>query len=214
MNYNQDYSTSDSYFGTQEEAILRQFADRLQPGALVLDIGAGQGRNALYLARLGYRVHALEPSTVAINALKQVAKNEKLVMDLFCDDFEQFDPPVEHYAGIMVFGLLPDLPWTAIHRIVEKIDAWSRTGTLVWITGFTTQDPAYPKHKATWTVLDGNTFQSPAGRVRTYLEPDQILELFAGYSVIHHWEGLGPEHRHGDGPPERHGKFEAVFLKA
>jgi hypothetical protein len=97
--------------------------------------------------------------------------------------------------------------------LVDKVDRWSRPGTLVWITGFTTKDPAYPHLRATWTTVEANSFESPEGRVRAYLEPGQVLELFAQYSVLHHWEGLGPEHRHGDGPPERHGKFEAVLLK-
>ena len=31
------------------------------------------------------------------------------------------------------------------------------------------------------------------------------------FDAVHLWEGLGPEHRHGDGSPERHGKVEAVL---
>ena len=29
----------------------------------------------------------------------------------------------------------------------------------------------------------------------------------------YHWEGLGPEHQHGDDPPERHGVVELVASK-
>ena len=113
----------------------------------------------------------------------------------------------------MVFGLIPDITCPTIRKLIDKIDNWSSANTILWITGFTTKDPVYANHKATWKVLDTNSFQGPAGQVRTYLEPGQILELFAKFSIIHHWEGLDLEHQHGDDPPERHGNLEIVFLK-
>jgi hypothetical protein len=30
---------------------------------------------------------------------------------------------------------------------------------------------------------------------------------------LHHWEGMGPEHRHGDSPMERHAMTEVVFQR-
>ena len=57
------------------------------------------------------------------------------------------------------------------------------------------------------------SYADDAGRVRTFLEPGELVELLPGFSVEHYWEGLGPEHRHGEGAPERHGKVEAVFRK-
>ncbi len=38
--------------------------------------------------------------------------------------------------------------------------------------------------------------------------------LFVKLEVVHTWEGLGQEHRHGDGPTERHGLAEAVLRRA
>jgi hypothetical protein len=150
---------------------------------------------------------------VAVNALKKIAIKERLSLDLFCTGFEKFDPLVKSYDGIMIFGLIPDSTWTVIRELVQKVDNWSNERTILWVTGFTTQDPAHIHHKDTWKKLGTNSFQSTTGQVRTYLNPGQILELFKNFTVLHHWEGLGPEHQHGDDPPERHGKFEVVFLK-
>jgi cyclopropane fatty-acyl-phospholipid synthase-like methyltransferase len=171
-----------------------QFADRLKPGSVVLDIGAGQGRNARFLAARGYTVHALEPSCVAAATLEDV--------NVFCSTFERFEPPVSAYAGILVFGLIPDLYPDAIRALLDRIDAWGEHGTIVWVTAFTTEDPACEHNRATG-----------AASGRTYLEPGQILSMFEQYTVLHHHEGLGPEHRHGDGPPERHGMCEAVLFR-
>ena len=194
MTYDERYAQVRDLFGADPESTLVQFADRLKPGAVVLDIGAGQGRNARYLAARGRTVHALEPSRVAAATLEHVS--------VFCSTFERFEPPVPAYDGILVFGLIPDLDPDAIRALLGRIDAWGEKGTVVWVTAFTTEDPACER---------GKTMGTPSGR--TYLEPAQILKMFERYTVLHHHEGLGPEHRHGDGPPERHGMCEAVLLR-
>lgn len=214
MSYDREYARVEALFGTEPERTIAQFADRLRPGAPVLDVGAGQGRNALPLARAGRCVHALEPSGVAAAALQQAARSEQLPLEVFATAVERFDPPVADYAGIMVFGLIPDLPWAGIRTLLERVETWSGPGTLVWVTGFTTEDPAFATYESTGTAVGANSFEIAGGRVRTYLEPGQILELLSPYTIVHHWEGLGPEHRHGDGPLERHGKFEVVGKRA
>lgn len=213
MNYDDQYAKVDALFGTEAETILMRFADGLTRGSVVLDIGAGQGRNSVFLAERGFTVHALEPSKVASNALEQLAGKRRLSMEVFSTAFERFDPPVEQYAGILVFGLIPDLDWPSIHKLLSRIHEWSGRGSLIWVTGFTTQDPAYDRHSSHWETLGKHSFRGPGGVVRTYLEPGQIVTVFGKYSVQHHREGLGPVHRHGDGPPERHGRFEAVLSR-
>ena len=213
MGYDEQYAKVKALFGTAPETVVKRFAERLSPGSVVLDIGAGQGRNARYLAEQGITVHALEPSRVAAATLEHLAAEKQLDIEVFGSTFERFDPPIKAYAGILVFGLVPDLEWPAINELVRKIDDWGRQGTLVWLTGFATHDPAYAQYEENWARCGANSFRGPDGQTRTYLEPGQILSLFEQYSVLHHWEGLGPEHRHGDGPPERHGRFEAVLRR-
>ncbi len=214
MSYDRQYSEFKAVFGTTPERSLERFSNDLEPCSMVLDIGAGQGRNALFLARQGFTVHALEPSGVAAAALARTAEAEALNLEVFPTTFESFVPPVDTYAGILVFGLIPDLGRDAILDLAEKTNLWSGPETLVWLTGFTTEDPAYPHHRASWEIIDTDSFLSPKGRIRTYLEPGEILHLFSTLSPIHHWEGLGPEHRHGNGPMERHGLFEVVLQRA
>lgn len=42
----------------------------------ILDIASGDGRNAVYLAKLGFKVHAIDFSTEAINRLQYFAAEE------------------------------------------------------------------------------------------------------------------------------------------
>ena len=63
---------------------------------------------------------------------------------------------------------------------------------------------------------EGNSFRVEGKGWRSLLEPGEIATLFEEHlppasEVLHHWEGFGPEHRHGDGPLERHGMAELVL---
>ena len=213
MSYDDDYLKTDSLFGTEPESILTRFFDRVGQKSLVLDIGAGQGRNSIFLARNGLSVHALEPSRVAADGLRRIAAESNLDITVFPENFETFKPPQVAYEGIMVFGLIPDLTWTGINTLLEKIDVWSKPGAIVWLTGFTMLDPGFQFYKKNWKEVTPNSFSGPNGRTRTYLEPEQILTLFPGHTVLHHWEGLGPLHSHGDGEPHQHGMFEVVLRR-
>lgn len=53
--------------------LLVEVADLLPPGR-ALDVACGAGRNALYLARLGWNVTAMDRSAVAIRALRERAQ--------------------------------------------------------------------------------------------------------------------------------------------
>jgi cyclopropane fatty-acyl-phospholipid synthase-like methyltransferase len=211
--YDEHYARVDALFGREPEKTLRPFLDRLERGSLMLDFGAGQGRNALFLAEQGFDVHALEPSTVAAASIERAATSRDLRVEVFCSTFEDFESPVRDYAGVLVFGLIPNLDWDAIRALVETIEDRLGAKGLLWITGFTTEDPSYGHYTDSCESIGAHSFRTSTGGVRTYLEPGQILELFSSYSALHHWEGLGPEHRHGDGPLERHGRFEAVLQR-
>ncbi len=213
MGYDQHYAGAEALFGQEHEKILEDFLPRLHATSLLLDIGAGQGRNTFFAAAEGQMVHALEPSAVGRKAIAATAAEQKLNIKIFSAKFGDFQPPVSAYDGVMVFGLVPDLEWPGIRSLQQFLGTWSKPGTLLWITGFTTQDPSYLQRKAEWRESGTNVFVSPTGRVRTYLDPGQILELFPQWKALHHWEGLGPWHRHGNSPQEQHVKFEAVLQR-
>lgn len=213
MSYEKEYSRTGALFGMEPAACLKSFAGKLEPGARVLDIGAGQGRNAFFLAGRGVRVHALEPSEAGAASIRRRAAEEDLPVEVFTALFEEFSPPAGAYDGVMAFGVMPDLRWSSIRALVERMARWSRPGAVLWLVGFTTEDPAHASIRESWKALGEGSYESPEGRIRTYLRPGRILELFEGCSVLHHWEGIGPVHRHGGGAPERHGLFEAVLQR-
>jgi tellurite methyltransferase len=213
MKYDEAYRAADNVFGAEPERILKLYFKKLSGLRPFLDQGAGQGRNALFLARHGFAVDAVDPSAVAIDALSRQTADETLAIRTHLCGFETFVPPVDFFSGVGAFGLIPALARKSIDELVDRIAGWTGPGSLIFLTAFTTADPLYASVSRDWTPVGRNSFADDEGRVRTYLDPGEIMGLFDGFEPLHNWEGLGQSHRHGDGPFERHAMAEAVFRR-
>jgi len=156
----------------------------------------------------GYPVYCLRPDEI-----ERCAHAEGLDVEVFRSGFEEFVLPGSPYDAILVFGLIPDLDRTQIAELCARVREWLRPEGLLWITGFTVEDPGFSEVARTLERIGVTSFRRADGGARTYLAREEILQIFTDFAVIHHWEGLGPEHRHGDGPVERHGRFEAVLRR-
>ncbi len=203
------HSTSD-YFGAEPEALLVRFADLLDLSQPVLDVGCGQGRNTLFLARRGFSVDALDPSRVAVKQVGSLAEKDGLSVRTIHGTFQDLESGDDRYGGILLFGLIPLLSRSEISDLAQLVMSRLGSGGMLFATAFGTWDPDFPHRAGTWSEEDENSFRSPDGRLRTYLEPGE-LTTFPDLSPVYSWEGMTPEHSHGDGPSERHGLAEAVL---
>lgn len=88
-----NYYQTENLFGEVYPELINFFVEFPLKGK-VLDLGCGQGRDAIPLARLGYTVTGIDQSKVGIEQMNQIAENENLtlsgeVADIF--EFEGFD---------------------------------------------------------------------------------------------------------------------------
>jgi len=74
--YNKHYQT-ENLFGKPYPELISFFYNFLEKGEL-LDMGCGQGRNAIPLARLGFNVTGIDSSNVGIQQMMQSADIENL----------------------------------------------------------------------------------------------------------------------------------------
>ena len=209
--YDDYYRDTPEVFGSDPNSILVEYAELIDHSTTALDIACGQGRNSFFLARSGMTVHALDPSIEAIRQVQAVAEKEGLPIRTIHSGFADLQPVAGGYGAVLNFGLIPDLKRDQVTALVELIEKVVAPNGLLFITAFGNWDPAFESHQREWSEESQNSFCSLDGLIRTYLEPGELVALFPGFEIIHSWEGLGPEHRHGDGPPERHGLAEAVL---
>ncbi len=90
------YYQTENLFGKPYPELMDFFADYPPPGK-ILDMGCGQGRDAIPLARLGFEVLGIDHSQVGIEQMNLIAQNENLQLrgvtaDVYAfDNFAAFD---------------------------------------------------------------------------------------------------------------------------
>ena len=90
------YYQTENLFGKPYSELVEFFSGYPRKGK-VIDLGCGQGRDAIALARLGYSVTGIDNSKVGIDQMNQIGQDEDLVLvgqvgDIYAfDRFNEFD---------------------------------------------------------------------------------------------------------------------------
>ena len=91
-----EYYQTENLFGEPYPELIDFFTKKVK-NSKVLDLGCGQGRDAIALAELGFDVTGIDYSQVGIDQMNEIAKAKKialkgLVADIFLfDDFGDYD---------------------------------------------------------------------------------------------------------------------------
>lgn len=84
------YYQVENLFGEPYSELIEFFAEYPKKGK-ALDLGCGQGRDAIALARLGYYVTGIDNSKVGIEQMNQIGQDENLNLVGKVDDIYDFD---------------------------------------------------------------------------------------------------------------------------
>ncbi len=155
--------------GHEPSAWLLDNADLLPRGGTALDVACGRGRHALWLARKGFQVRALDRNAEAVEQLRTTARGLGLVMDCAVVDLETDPPPdlgAARYDVIVVFNYLHRPLMPTLER------ALAMGGRLVYETFTVAQaERGHPKNPH---------FLLKPGELRTLVEPLQTLRYREG----------------------------------
>ncbi|SDY58795.1 methyltransferase domain-containing protein [Thermoactinomyces sp. DSM 45892] len=90
--YEKAYETPDYYWGFQPNADCYQILEYIPPirNVKLLDIGCGEGRNAVFFARNGYDVTAFDISDAGIEKTKRLADHVGVEVKVFKADLLDF----------------------------------------------------------------------------------------------------------------------------
>jgi tellurite methyltransferase len=89
------------------------------PAGPVLDIAAGDGRNAIHLARLGYTVDAIDIAFAGLQRIAQIARYEHLPIRLVQADLDDFPLRLDHYAAVINMRYLQRSLFEALKRALR-----------------------------------------------------------------------------------------------
>ena len=129
-------------FGGPSKEIM-ELIPGLSEGAKVLDLGCGDGRNAIPLARAGFEVSAIDISKAGIGKLKKITTSENLPIKASLEDMARFEFSGQ-YDLIVAQGSLHLMQRHLWQRLIKKIKAHTKANGFNAITVFTDQIPPSP----------------------------------------------------------------------
>ncbi|MCA1926361.1 MAG: methyltransferase domain-containing protein [Thiobacillus sp.] len=134
--WNTRYATEAYVFGTAPNAFLASQAQRLKPGQRALAVADGEGRNGVWLAQQGLRVHAIDFSPVALAKAARLAAGRGVQVEFEQADLLHWRWPDAAY-DVIVAIFIQFSPPPERDRIIEGIRRSLRPGGTLILQGYT-----------------------------------------------------------------------------
>lgn len=130
--WNERYSTRGMVWGREPNRFVAEFAADLEPGR-VLDLGCGQGRNAVWLAGRGHYVTGVDLSDAGIAAARSLAGEAGVEVDFLVADLAgEWTPPAGAFDLVLLSYLqLPPKKRLPVHA--EAVHALAPGGQVFLI---------------------------------------------------------------------------------
>ena len=129
--WNRRYAEAELLWSAKPNRFLVAEVAELEPGR-ALDLACGEGRNAIWLAGLGWRVQAIDYSDVAIEKARVRAAREGVAVDFRCSDLVEYQPELD--AQDLVLVLYLQIPADERRLVLARaVGALAPGGTLLLI---------------------------------------------------------------------------------
>jgi tellurite methyltransferase len=152
--YDERYQKPGYYWGTKPSVLcdhLLSFIPESQRASkLVVDIGCGEGRNAVYMALNGLNVWAMDASEVALKKVVQMAQENGVLVATSCQDINGCDLPTG-FDILLSTGTVQYLRPDSRQAEFERMKRLTKPGGLHAISALLTKPfiPAAPDADAT-----------------------------------------------------------------
>lgn len=106
-------------FGTEPNDFLREQAHHLPPRGRVLCLAEGEGRNAVWLARLGHDVTAVDLASTGLEKAQRLAAEHGVRITTVCADLAEFALEPSAWDGIVsIFAHVPVATRQRVHAVL------------------------------------------------------------------------------------------------
>ena len=160
--------------GKKANPFLRKCIQFLPKGR-ALDIAAGRGENAVFLAQHGFDVDAVDISRVGLLKAKRLAREMGVKIRTLPGDLETYSIQKERYDVIANFYFLK-------RSLIPKIKKGLKKGGRVIFETYTLD------HRSL-----GNLGTRGPKHPRYFLKPNELLRLFNGFRILIYREGIFKE---------------------
>jgi tellurite methyltransferase len=145
---------------------------RFLPKGKALDLAAGEGRNAVFLAEHGFEAEAVDISPIAISRARKLAKARGVRIQAIAVDLDTYPISPGQYDVILSFYFLD-------RRLIPRIKKGLKKGGMVVFE--------------TYTVAQRNRGSGGPSDHKYLLKPNELLHLFRDFQILFYREGIFQE---------------------
>lgn len=168
--WDQRYSQRRYIYGKDPATFLAENFDYLPPESKVLDMGMGEGRNAVFLAQKGHIVTGIDISSVAVKKARKLAKEFGVKINTVVGTLTKYQIKKESYDAIICFYYVD-------RSLTKKMLEWLKPGGILMFEAHTTREFEKKERKET-------------EKYNYYLKPGELLDFFPGMTVLKYEEPL------------------------
>ena len=164
----------DSYItGKEPSEWLKSHAEFLIKGGKALDIAAGEGRNSVFAASLGYEVVSMDISEIALKKAQRLANEKNVTITTLSTDLDNSSLPENEYDLVLCFNFLE-------RKLFQEIRKTLKSGGILFYETFSVDYLKYSSFKKEW-VLEQNELLEVFNdlRILRYQEVDEEPKAFA-----------------------------------
>jgi SAM-dependent methyltransferase len=106
--WNERFAKEGYFYGLEPNLYVASHIDAFNGPKKILFLGEGEGRNAIYAARAGHEVTALDASDIGLAKCAERSRAENLSVNLILTDLEVWNPDERYDAVLCSFLHLPE----------------------------------------------------------------------------------------------------------
>ncbi|WP_416986188.1 class I SAM-dependent methyltransferase [Streptomyces sp. T028] len=166
--WDERYRGSELVWKAEPNRFVAEELAGLEPSGRAVDLAAGEGRNAVWLAERGWEVDAVDFSAVALEKAERLAAKRSVRLRTVHADLTLWAPPEATYDLALIAYL--HLPWPEMTEVLTRTGTAVREGGTLLLVG---HHAANPEHG------HGGP-QDP----RVLYTPEQVADLWRSYAGI------------------------------
>jgi SAM-dependent methyltransferase len=138
--WDKEYDTEEYVYGKLPNDFLKSHYGSIPKGKVLL-LAEGEGRNAVFLAKLGYLVTAVDISSVGLKKAEKLAKENNVSIETICADLEVFDLGENKWDGIV--SIYCHFPPSLRQDLYNRIQLALKSSGIFLLEGYRPEQLAY-----------------------------------------------------------------------
>ncbi len=169
--WNERFKKRDYALGREPNPFLKRHI-RLLPKGKALDMAAGEGRNAVFLARHGCDVDAVDISEEGLKKARRLAREMGIKIRTLLSDLDSYPIKTDRYDVIADFYFLK-------RSLIPRMKRGLKKGGMIIFE--------------TYTLDHRSLGASGPKQAKYFLKPNELLRLFRDFRILFYREGIFKE---------------------